>query len=126
MATSSLPFCILHSAFRIPEGDDMLSQCPACHRVNPPQARYCFHDGVALGATSVGPIRVGSRPFPSPFVFPNGRSCDNFDQLVLAIEDEWATARNMMRQGYFVGFLGGLGRADLAQAAREAARESDP
>src|SRR4051812_17464952 len=105
----------------------MPSHCPACQRVNPPQARYCFHDGVPLiAATAAGPVRVGSRPFLSPFVFPSGRSCKNFDELVRAIEDEWESAREMLRQGFFVGFFGGLGRADLAQAAREASRERDP
>src|SRR5262249_4041880 len=63
--------------------------------------------------------------FHSPFVFPSGRSCKNFDELVCACEDEWAAARDMLKQGFFVGFLGGLGRADLAQAAREAARDGD-
>src|SRR5438067_1726817 len=104
----------------------MSSQCPACHRVNPQQARYCYYDGATLGGTtSTGPIQVGSRPFLSPFVFPSGRNCKTFDELVRAAEDEWDAARDMLKQGYFVGFLGGLGRADLAQAAREAAREPD-
>src|SRR4051812_12781127 len=100
----------------------MAPQCPACHRVNPPQARFCFHDGVPLGgASAAGPIRAGSMPFMSPFVFPSGRACRTFDELVRAIEDEWATARDMLRQGYFDGFLAGVGRADLAQVARAAA-----
>src|SRR5262249_11509871 len=63
--------------------------------------------------------------FLTPFVFPSGRSCGNFDELMLACEQDWDSARDMLRQGFFEGFLGALGRADLAMAARQAGKEPD-
>ena len=64
--------------------------CPHCGRVNPPTARYCHHDGIALGTSGhSGPVDAGSSLFSSPFFFPSGRSCNNFNQLVLAAEEQW-------------------------------------
>ena len=65
------------------------------------------------------------RTFPRPFIFPSGQACNTFDQLALACYDNWDTARELLRDGMFSAFLGGLGRADLALAAREAARQPD-
>jgi hypothetical protein len=109
-------------------GETMTVACRVCSRVNPAEARYCYHDGVALdGHTGQrGPIAVGSQPFLSPFVFPSGRACRCFDELVLACDADWNEARDLLRQGYLEGFFGGLGRADLAAAARQAARNNDP
>src|SRR5262245_3326184 len=101
--------------------------CRTCTRVNPPEARFCYHDGAALvgGVGQGGPIAVGAQPFLSPFVFPSGRACRNFDELVLACEAEWEAAQELLYQGYLGSFLGGLGRADLALAARQAMKGSD-
>src|SRR5262249_6862413 len=68
---------------------------------------------------------AGTAPFLSPFVFPSGRQCRNFDELALACQSDWSDARGLLKQGFFERFFGGLGRADLAQAAREAARFPD-
>src|SRR4051794_28089517 len=97
--------------------------CRTCARVNPSEARYCYYDGVALpgAAHQDGPIAVGAQPFRHPFVFPSGRACHNFDELLLACDADWAEARQMLREGYLEQFLGGLGRVDLALAARQAA-----
>src|SRR5947199_9613268 len=102
--------------------------CRRCSRANPPEAHYCYFDGIALGNGEAGhgPVAVGTRPFPSPFVFPSGRACRNFDELVLAAQDHWPEAQEMLRDGLFAGFLGGLGRADLARAARQARGSPDP
>jgi hypothetical protein len=101
--------------------------CRQCTRVNPPEARYCYHDGVALPGQAhlAGPIAVGAQPFGHPFVFPSGRACHNFDELALACDAHWEEARELLRDGFLEGFLGNLGRADLARAARRAAREPD-
>ena len=74
---------------------------------------------------SAGPVDPGQQPFPHPFVFPNGTACRNFDQLALACHNEWATAVELLRTGDLANFLAGLGRSDLARAAREAARQDD-
>jgi hypothetical protein len=71
------------------------------------------------------PQSVGSQAFLAPFVFPSGRQCRTFDELAMACQEDWSVARDLLQQGFFEGFLGGLGRADLAQAARDSARFPD-
>lgn len=101
--------------------------CRNCSRINPPEAHYCWWDGSALGghARSSGPIAVGAQPFFSPFVFPSGRQCHNFDEMVLACCGEWNEAVDLLRQGYLEGFFAALGRTDLAMAAKQAMRSAD-
>jgi hypothetical protein len=101
--------------------------CRICARVNPAEARYCYHDGAVLDGHSgdSGPLAIGAQRFHSPFVFPSGKSCRSFDELVLTCEANWTEAREVLQQGYLEGFLGGLGRADLARAARQATQASD-
>jgi hypothetical protein len=101
--------------------------CFKCSRVNPEDAAYCYHDGAVLAGHSRngGPVAAGSAPFRSPFVFPSGQQCRSFDELALACQNDWASARELLQQGFFESFLSGLGRADLAQSAREAARFPD-
>ena len=102
--------------------------CRNCSRVNPPEAQYCYWDGVVLDgrAQGSGPIAVGAQPFHNPFVFPSGRQCRNFDELVLACYGEWKEALDLLREGYLEGFFGGMGRADLALAAKQAIKAADP
>src|SRR5262249_13743261 len=101
--------------------------CRTCSRVNPAEAQYCFHDGTSLDGHGphAGPMRAGALFFRQPFVFPSGVSCRTFDELALACQGNWQAARDLLEQGYLERFLGGLGRADLALAAREAARFPD-
>src|SRR5690348_12120376 len=101
--------------------------CSKCSRVNPAEAAYCYWDGAVLEGHSAngGPIASGSQPFPSQFVFPSGQICRNFDQLAMTCQQNWKEAVELLKQGYLAGFLGGLGRADLARAAQEAARFPD-
>jgi hypothetical protein len=95
-------------------------------RANPADASYCFYDGVVLGGSrGSGPVSVGSQPFARPFVFPTGRQCRNFDELAVACQNEWSAARDLLQQGFLESFFGGLGRSDLALAARESARFPD-
>ena len=61
----------------------------------------------------------------SPFVFPTGRQCRNFNELAVACVEEWDSARDLLCQGYLETFLGGLGRIDLVMAAKEAAKFPD-
>jgi hypothetical protein len=101
--------------------------CSKCSRVNPAEAAYCYWDGAVLEGHSAngGPIASGSQPFPNQFVFPSGQACRNFDQLAMTCQQNWKEAVDLLKQGYLASFLGGLGRADLARAAQEAARFPD-
>jgi hypothetical protein len=102
--------------------------CPGCSRRNPAEAVYCYFDGYRLpGAADVADdsVRRGQR-FPFPFVFSSGLACATFDELARACQDNWEEAREALRQGSLQSFLAGLGRLDLAGAAREAARYPDP
>src|SRR5947209_8232255 len=105
----------------------MVQLCTKCSRANPPEAVYCYFDGFVLGGHERrrGPVAVGAEPFNSPFVFPTGRTCRSFDELALACQEDWSTACGLLKDGYLESFLGGLGRVDLALAAREAARFPD-
>jgi hypothetical protein len=101
----------------------MVQVCARCSRVNPGDAVYCYFDGGLLEGRQrlADPHRPGNQPFSRPFVFPSGRACASFDQLACCCQDNWAEAVGMLRQGMLENFLGGLGRADLAMAARAAA-----
>jgi hypothetical protein len=100
--------------------------CPTCSRANPAEAAYCYADGTSLRNGRGAGVDAARSDFPFPFVFPSGRTCHNFDELSLACHDEWQTARTLLQQGDLTSFLSGLGRIDLAQAAREAARGAEP
>ncbi len=106
----------------------MVQTCSRCSRANPPEALYCYFDGAVLGdhTSNGGPVHTGTQPFHHQFTFPSGRVCRNFDQLALACQEHWAEAVELLQQGYLENFLAGLGRADLALAAQEAARFPDP
>jgi hypothetical protein len=104
----------------------MAQTCARCSCCNPDEALFCHHDGAPLRAASADTVDPGSRPFPMPFVFPSGQSCRTFDQLALACLQNWSAAQELLKDGFLAGFLGGIGRADLAQVAREAAKNPDP
>ena len=103
----------------------MTQTCARCSRINPVDAVYCYFDGGVLGSGARGPLRSGTQPFPTDFVFPSGRVCRNFDELVLGCHEEWAQALALLSEGYLEKFLGGLGRLDLAQVAKQAAAYPD-
>src|SRR5262245_31291342 len=100
--------------------------CAQCSRVNPAEASYCYFDGAALAGRAGGPINAGAAPFPNQFVFPDGRTCRNFDQLATACQANSSAAIALLKQGYLSSFFGGMGRVDLAMAAQEAAKFPDP
>jgi hypothetical protein len=101
--------------------------CRSCTRVNPAEARYCYHDGAPLDghAHGSGPLAIGAQRFYNPFVFPSGKNARSFDELVLTCEANWSEAQEVLHQGYLEGFLAALGRADLARTARLAAKAPD-
>jgi hypothetical protein len=105
----------------------MAHTCRTCSRINPAEARYCFHDGTALDGHGGqdGPVQAGALLFRHPFVFPSGVTCRTFDELALACQRDWDSAQEMLKQGYLERFLGGMGRGDLAIAAKAAAEFPD-
>ncbi|MBY0528113.1 MAG: hypothetical protein K2R98_32250 [Gemmataceae bacterium] len=107
----------------------MIHTCRHCSRINPADARYCYYDGIALTnghGEPAGPLQVSAQAFPNPIVLPSGQVCQNFDQLALACWKDWKGAIEALKEGDLANFLSGIGRADLAKAAREAARAVDP
>jgi hypothetical protein len=99
--------------------------CPRCQRANPAAAVYCHFDGTPLaGLPGQGWPAPGH--LPHPFVFPSGRSCRTFDELVQACQEEWVNARLLLAQGVFAQFLAAAGRMDLSQAAQKAQAHQDP
>lgn len=103
--------------------------CSKCQRANPSEATYCYYDGAVLVSTAAigyGPVNVANLPFPRPFVFASGRTCRTFNELAMACIQEWSAAKELLSGGYLESFLGGIGRADLALAARQAAQFPDP
>jgi len=100
--------------------------CTKCSRANPSDAQYCYFDGVALGgAPAAKPSPIGQKSFSAPFTLPNGKQCQNFDQLAIGCQENWSGAVDALKQGYLEKFMASQGRADLAMAAREAARYPD-
>ncbi len=100
-------------------------QCPTCSKVNPDNAAYCFYDGRALIQAGLkGPLKLGTRPFPLPFTFPDGQGCANYNQLVLACDQRWGEARSYLLNGTWEAFFSSLGRPDLAGLALHAAGRS--
>jgi hypothetical protein len=108
-----------------------MQTCPRCQRVNPDEAAYCYFDGLDLrdgGADGSSvplaiPIDAGPARLPHEFVFPTGRHCLTYDELVQGCLEDWASARDLLRQGAFGHFLTGAGRLDLARAAAECVRQ---
>src|SRR5262245_2287664 len=94
----------------------MVQLCPRCQRANPDEAVFCHFDGCLLRQGAAG----AAGAFMQEFVFPSGRRCRTFDELVGGCYYEWEDARELLHDGTFAGFLAGLGRADLVRAAREA------
>jgi hypothetical protein len=105
----------------------MSQVCSKCAHANPAEAIYCYFDGIVLGGHSGNgsKVQAGARPFPSEFVFPSGQICRNFDQLAMACQQNWLSAVDLLKQGFLASFLSGIGRTDLALAAKEAARFPD-
>jgi hypothetical protein len=99
----------------------MVQVCPRCHHANPREAIFCHFDGCLLRHDAAGVTGT----FLREFVFPSGRRCRTFDELVGGIYYEWEDARGLLSDGTLGGFLAGLGRADLAKAAREAQQQPD-
>lgn len=95
--------------------------CAQCQRVES-HGRVLLllrRHGVGRSRRRSGAPWLGS--VPDAFRVPGGQSSKNFDQLATACQEQWKEAVSLLKQGFFYSFLGGLGRVDLAMAAKEAA-----
>ena len=101
-------------------------QCPRCHRANPSEALFCHFDGVELRPVSGRDNGERDVHLPHEFVFPSGRCCRTYDDLIQGCHSEWEVARDLLSQGVFQQFLATGGRMDLAQAAQKAKTHPDP
>src|SRR5438132_4204949 len=100
-------------------------QCPRCHRSNPSEAAFCHFDGVELRSLPAHENGQRDVRLPNEFVFPSGRCCRTYEDLLQACQAEWEVARDLLSQGIFQQFLATGGRMDLAQAAQQAKGHSD-
>jgi hypothetical protein len=117
----------LHLAVQTAGKMVMVTLCKQCTRANPTEATYCYFDGVSLRSSRLeGPVDVAQAPFPSPFVFPSGEACENFDQLALTCQAHWSDTWTLLQSGAFKDLLARLGRIDLIQAVTEAVADTDP
>lgn len=97
--------------------------CPRCRKTNPGEAQFCYFDGAVL-RLGAG-MQAGQ--LPHEFVFPSGRRCRSFDDLVQGCQYEWEDARGMLGKGVFNQYLASIGRMDLARVAQESqAQGGDP
>src|SRR5437660_50894 len=103
----------------------MVLVCPRCQRTNPNEAVFCHFDGAELRPVQ-GRDEKQNKRLPHDFIFPSGRHCRTYEDLVRGCHEEWDAARVLFRQGVFRQFLAGAGRADLARAADEAKTQTDP
>lgn len=107
----------------------MTRLCQKCSRINPPDAAFCHHDGMALDGTRAAAngasIDFSTWAFPSPFVFPDGVTCRNFIQLALACNRDLKVSTEILQQGFLESFFASLGRHDLALAAKVATKSPD-
>jgi len=100
--------------------------CPRCRRANPDVAVFCHFDGAELRPAHAVPApQLPPGHLPHEFVFPSGRRCKTYDELVLACQEDWATACDLLRQGLFENFLASAGRTDLSRMARQARGQPD-
>jgi hypothetical protein len=97
--------------------------CPRCQRANPREAVYCYFDGIVLRQDAAALASVGQ--LPHDFVFPSGRRCKSFDDLVVGCQYEWEDARKMLHNGDFARYFAHVGRHDLVRVAQENQRQAD-
>lgn len=101
----------------------MAQFCSQCRRGNPDQAVFCYFDGIPLRQGAVA-ATVAAAP-GAELVFPSGRRCRTFDDLVQGCQSEWEEARQLLQSGALTGFLKRMGRADIVHAVQETNGKED-
>ncbi|MHB1424031.1 MAG: hypothetical protein ACYC3I_12715 [Gemmataceae bacterium] len=123
MHRTRTPLRVAANQKELPKGVEAVQLCPRCQRANPREAVYCYFDGIVLRQGVAGAASAGQ--LPHEFVFPSGRRCKSFDDLVQGCQYEWEDARRMLRNGDFGRYFGQIGRHDLARVAQENQKQSD-
>lgn len=100
--------------------------CPRCQRANPGDAAYCHFDGIGLHPSPDGSGAPVFNRLAQEFVFPSGKRCRTFDELVTVCEEDWEAARDFLKKGVFAKYFTSLGRIDLAQSSETAVAQADP
>lgn len=90
----------------------MAQACSRCGRINPVEAMYCHYDGIGLH-TTMEKVQSPGRLEP-PFYFPDGRQSKSFDELALACQGDWKTAKALLKSGDFSIYFRRVCRLDLA------------
>src|SRR5207244_370420 len=98
--------------------------CPRCRRTNPNEAVFCHYDGAELRPAHGG-ARLAPNQLPHEFVFPSGRRCKTFDDLVQGCQYEWEEARGLLKDGVFTQYLSSIGRMDLCRSVQQAQTQAD-
>src|SRR5262245_33423898 len=99
--------------------------CPRCQRLKPAPAVYGYYDRNVLRPEAVkGSPATGI--LSADFVFPSKRRCKTLDDFVQGCQYEWEDARELLKQGKFSSYFLGIGRQDLARAAKDAEKLPDP
>jgi hypothetical protein len=93
--------------------------CSRCHRTNPVDAAFCHFDGAELRPVHDGSTWARQTRLPHEFVFPSGRRCRTYEDLVEGCQEEWEAARSLFQEGVFRQFLTSAGRLDLARTAQQ-------
>ncbi len=96
----------------------MVLTCNRCGNINPKEAAFCFFDGIVL-QNGIGQSVVKNPELPFPFIFPDGRKCIRYDELVLAFFDEWGESKNLLKDKSLSQYFQKIGRADLAYHAEK-------
>ena len=96
----------------------MILTCKRCGNANPLEASFCYFDGQLL-QNAINPSPTKNPELAIPFVFPDGRKCISFDELVLTILDEWDDSKKLLKDGSFARFFQKIGRPDLSVRAEK-------
>ena len=103
----------------------MTQICSRCSRANPPEASFCYYDGIGLPGHSQASSATQVR-FSVPIIFDSGAKCSNFEELATTILVEWEAAQKMLKSGAFTKFFSSIGRLDLSAIAAQSANFPAP
>ena len=99
--------------------------CPRCQRANPDEAVFCYFDGAELRPVP-GVSRQAANQLPHEFVFPSGRRCRTYEDLVQGCQYEWEDARDLLQRGEFQQYLARIDAMDRKGPTLRHVLETNP